>query len=81
MYMQGCQNLKIKKKEKKRNKLCKDTFFIFFLFFGNYARDNFWHNFVSQLAMWRVVIGNGVSSYGPLTYSYKLQLIMWRVMT
>ena len=42
---------------------------------------NFWHNFVSQLATWQVVIGNGVSLYDLLIYSYQSQLVTWQVVT
>ena len=33
-----------------------------------------------QLATWRVVIGEGVSPYGPQTFLHHSQLATWRVM-
>ena len=40
------------------------------------ARDQFWHNFMSQLATWRVVIGKDVSPHDPLPHPYQLPLAM-----
>ena len=40
------------------------------------TRDQFWHNFMSQLATWRVVIGKDVSPHDPLTHPYQLPLVM-----
>ena len=38
------------------------------------------HNFVSQLATWRGMIGKGVLVGHVRTHIYQLQLAMWRVM-
>ena len=39
----------------------------------------FRHNFVPQLATWRVAIGNDVLVDRVRTHSYQLQLTMWRI--
>ena len=48
------------------------------IFFSeNYVRDtNFWHNFVSQLDTWRVVIGKDMSMGHMGTHPYQSQLAM-----
>ena len=43
--------------------------------------DTLLHNFVPQLATWRVVIGNDVLVDRVKTHSYQLQLTMWRIVT
>ena len=45
------------------------------------VRDQSWHNFVSQLATWQVVIGKDVLVGHVGTHPYQLQLVMWRVVT